>query len=136
MQDIPDKSTLLTAVARFLKRDLAPVTESPALRFRVLIAANLLGVVTREIGLEATHFNAEVDRLDGLLSEEAVAQLRAAQGEEARRAALSEAYAQLLTAPEVPEDALFAHVQATLAEKLAVINPRFDLSMTLDQEVS
>ena len=52
MQDIPDKATLLASVRRFLKADLAAGIADPGLRFRVLIAANLLGVVERELGLE------------------------------------------------------------------------------------
>ena len=36
MQDIPDKATLLAAVRRFLKADLAGGITDPALRFRVL----------------------------------------------------------------------------------------------------
>ena len=37
MQDIPDKGTLLQAVRRFLKADLAAVIEDKSLRFRVLM---------------------------------------------------------------------------------------------------
>ena len=135
MQDIPDKATLLAAVRRFLKTELAGVVPDPALRFRVLIAANLLGVVERELTLEQAHHSAETDRLAALLSELDVEALLACQGDDARRAALAPLYERLLTDETVDEQARFAHVQATLAEKLAVINPRFDLSPTIDQEV-
>ena len=132
MQDIPDKATLLTAVRRFLKSDLAAVIPDPALRFRVLIAANLLGVVERELGLEQAHHDAETERLAALLSDVDLAALRALQGDDARRAGLAPVYERLLADDTVDQDALFAHVKATLAEKLAVINPRFDLSATID----
>ncbi|MDP6946731.1 MAG: DUF6285 domain-containing protein [Myxococcota bacterium] len=132
MQDIPDKATLLAAVRRFLKTELAGVVPDPALRFRVLIAANLLGVVERELSLEPGHHTAEVDRLASLLSEAEVEALRTLEGEEARRAELASLYDRLLADESVDRDALFGHVKATLAEKLAVVNPRFDLSPTIE----
>ena len=129
MQDIPDKSTLLAAVRRFLKADLAGAVTDPALRFRVLIAANLLGVIERELALEGAHHTAEVERLGDLTDVEGLLSL---DGDDARRAGLAAAYQELLADEGADEAALFAHVKATLAEKLAVINPRFDLSPTID----
>ena len=132
MQDIPDKSTLLAAVRRFLKADLAAVIPDPALRFRVLIAANLLGVVERELALEGAHHTAEVERLSALCEDTALQDLLTLDGDDERRAGLAATYERLLADEAVDEAALFAHVKATLGEKLAVINPRFDLSPTID----
>ncbi len=132
MQDIPDKATLLAAVRRFLKTELAGVVPDPALRFRVLIAANLLGVIERELSLGPDHHTAEVDRLESLLSEAEVEALRTLESEEARRVELASLYDRLLADESVDPDALFGHVKATLAEKLAVVNPRFDLSPTIE----
>jgi hypothetical protein len=132
VQDIPDKVTLLAAVRRFLKADLAAVIPDPALRFRVLIAANLLGVVARELDHEQAHHAAEVERLVSLLSDVDGEELLGLQSDTARREALGPLYERLLEGdPEDPQ-ALFDHVKATLAEKLAVVNPRFDLSSTID----
>ena len=52
MQDRPDKLSLLTAVAQLLSKQVAPAVEDRALRFRVLIAANVVGVVAREIATD------------------------------------------------------------------------------------
>ena len=131
MQDIPDKATLLSAVRRFLKADLARAISDPGLRFRVLIAANVLGVVEREIKSEHTHHSAEVERLSLLLDGVDKDALMALHGDEARREALAPLY-ELLLGGEVEEEALFKHLKATLAEKLSVVNPRFDLSPTID----
>lgn len=132
MQDIPDKATLINAVRRFLKEDLATVVSDPGLRFRVLIAANLLGVVAREMTLEHAHHDAEVTRLAELLADLDADALKAVQGDAPRRAALAPLYASLLQGEGQGDEALFKHIKATLAEKLAVINPRFDLSQTID----
>lgn len=132
MQDIPDKATLLAAVRRFLKADLAAVIPDPALRFRVLIAANLLGVVERELGHEQAHHAAEVGRLVALLQDADAEMLLGLQGDAARREALGPLYERLLEGDSADPDAVFDHVKATLAEKLAVVNPRFDLSSTID----
>lgn len=132
MQDIPDKATLLGAVRRFLKSDLASTIDDPALRFRVLIAANLLGVVSRELELEHDHHLAEVTRLASLLEGLDVEALSDLHGDTQRREALSPLYARLLEETDSDEAALFSHVKQTLAEKLEVVNPRFDLSPSID----
>jgi len=132
VQDIPDKATLLAAVRRFLKADLAKETTDPALRFRVLIAANLLGVVERELAHEQAHHTAEVERLSTLLSDIDEESLLSLQGDEARREALAPLYERLLSGDSEDPQAVFDHVKATLADKLAVVNPRFDLSSTID----
>jgi hypothetical protein len=132
MQDIPDKATLLAAVRRFLKADLAAVIPDPALRFRVLIAANLLGVVERELHHEHAHHGAEVERLTSLLSDVDGDMLLGLQGDTARREALGPLYERLLSGDTEDPQALFDHVKATLADKLAVVNPRFDLSSSID----
>ena len=61
-----------------------------------------------------------------------VAALLATQGDAARRAALGPLYERLLADDAVDDAARFAHVKATLAEKLAVVNPRFDLSPNIE----
>lgn len=134
MQDIPDKVTLLAAVRRFMKADLSGAVQDPGLRFRLLIAANVLGVVERELKLEHQHHDAEVGRLAQLLEGLDTESLLKPQGDAERRAALRPHYEALLKSDALEESALFEHLKATLAEKLSVVNPRFDLSATIDQE--
>ena len=129
MQDTPDKAALLGAVRRFLKADLVQAVSDPAVRYRVLVAASLLGVVERELALGEGHYVAELDRLEALVGVEEIVPLRALQTDDARRAALGELYTRILS-DDTDQGALFAHVKATLADKLAVVNPRFDLSAT------
>lgn len=133
MQDTPDRSQLLAAVRGFLKRDVAAAITDPALRFRVLVAANIVGVVDRELAGEQGHWHAEVDRLASLdpSFDADAARLIADRGE--RHALASSTWDRLLeTGSQVDETELMAAVRATLADKLAVVNPRFDLSVEIE----
>jgi Domain of unknown function (DUF6285) len=47
--DPPPALELLALVAEFLGKDVAPAQADPKLRFRVLVAANLLRVASREL---------------------------------------------------------------------------------------
>src|SRR5262245_39341989 len=67
MQDLPEKSQLLDALAKFIDTDLRPAIQDPALVFRARIAAHLAGVVAREIRAEDEHDAAELSRLAALL---------------------------------------------------------------------
>jgi hypothetical protein len=49
VQDAPGKAELTDAVSHFLQHEVAPTIGDPRLRFRVLIAANLMSIVTREL---------------------------------------------------------------------------------------
>lgn len=53
MNDRPTKAEILATVREWLLSGAAPALKShPALRFQALIAANVLGIVEREIALE------------------------------------------------------------------------------------
>src|SRR5437867_4112535 len=67
MQDLPEKTVMLEALARFLEAEVRPVIADAALGFRVRIAAHLAGVVAREIRAEDGHDRAELERLEALL---------------------------------------------------------------------
>jgi len=56
MQDRPDSGELIDAVTRFIEQELLPTISDPRLRFRALIAANVLAVVSRELAQGAHTF--------------------------------------------------------------------------------
>ncbi|MCB9730546.1 MAG: hypothetical protein H6744_07885 [Deltaproteobacteria bacterium] len=133
MQDRPDREALLRAVAGFLKSDVVPAVADAGLRFRLLVATHVLGVVERELRGEHADWAAEAERLAGL----GLAVDPQLVDEPARRRAVTEAQAALCARIDAapPEDDLSAeraHVLATLREKLAVVNPRYDLSPTIE----
>lgn len=49
MSDVPNTVELLSGVAMFLKEDVRGAVDDPALRFRSLIAANLVRLAISEI---------------------------------------------------------------------------------------
>jgi Domain of unknown function (DUF6285) len=67
MQNRPDKTVLLEAVARFLATEVKPAIADPNLAFRVLIAANLAAVVAAEVATEEAQEEAEIARLRELV---------------------------------------------------------------------
>jgi hypothetical protein len=132
MQDAPDKAVLLDAVARFLAMEVRPALSDPALGFQVLIAANLATIVAAEIRGEDVQDAAQLERLEKLARPEVpVPPLPATKAERYARIRALEAElverikGRTLGASEI--GAAWAHVKQTLREKLAVVNPRFDL---------
>lgn len=139
MQDRPDKTELLGGVARFLLKDVQPHIEGidKGLAFRVLIAANLLQIVSAEVSTEEAHDAAQLQRLRALLPGVAAVpgmEEGGAMDAAARRrqiVALERALCERLRAPDLGEEeraAALRHVKETLREKLRVVNPRFDTS--------
>lgn len=130
MQNRPDPSTLLDAVASFLIAEVVPKLEAEkALQFRVMIAANVATVVAGELRTEDDRFAAESARLVGLVPEAVTPKLTSIRRDErlAALAALDAALVEKLRADGGSEAAL-AHLWQTAKETLAVTNPRFDLS--------
>ncbi len=126
MQDRPTYDELLAAVERFLSREIVPNTEG-ARRFHARVAANVLGIVRRELEREEEQLAAEWASLDGLLEPakppEGRAALREALG--ARRAELCES----IRAGEADagpfREAVISQVRRTIRDKLLVSNPRW-----------
>jgi len=127
VQDRPTALELLAAVRSFLEDDLVPGLEGRR-RFHALVAANVLGIVERELAGEEEQLARQWDRLAGLFACDPAARpqglgaLRTAVGaletrlaEDIRTGGADEA----TRAREVR-----AHVRATVLEKLAVANPR------------
>jgi hypothetical protein len=131
MQNRPDPSTLLDAVAGFLMAEVTPKLEADkALQFRVMIAANLAAVVAGELRTEDDRFAAEASRLATLLPKVADEARLSSPRRAHRMAALAELEAALATQlRERGGDAsALDHLWETAKQTLAVTNPRFDLS--------
>lgn len=106
--DVPSTGELLAAVESFLRDEVMPATEG-RLAFHVRVAANVLGIVGRQLALGPAQAEAHAARLAGLgVSTEA--ELAAA----IRSGALDDRMAEIR---EV--------VRGTVADKLAVANPSY-----------
>jgi Domain of unknown function (DUF6285) len=106
--DIPSAAGLLDAVREFLESDVLPATEG-RLRFHVRVAANVVGMVGREIVLGPDQAAAHARRLESL-----------GMGSDAELAAAIRSGALDWRAQDVR-----AAVRATVADKLAVANPAY-----------
>ena len=134
MQDRPAATELLAAVRQFLRDEVAPALGDPRLRFRALIAANVVGIVVRELAGEEDRLLAEWERLGALLgvgisptAEPAppatLDELRAAI--DARKRELCERI-QAGEADEGPwRREVLAYARWSVEEKLRVANPRY-----------
>jgi hypothetical protein len=137
MQDSPDKAVLLEAVARFLATEVRPALADPALGFQVLIAANLAQIAAAEIRGEDAQDAAQLERLEKFFRPNvplpAVPATRAerhARIRELEQELVARIRARTLGASEIGD--AWALVKQTLREKLAVVNPRFDLREEID----
>lgn len=134
MQNQPDTSELLAAVARFLDKELRPhLKESnPGLAFRALIASNLCQLSSAELGFEEAQDQVELESLFGLYPnhEEPPATPNAKRSQ--RKTSLAALNARL--AREIRDglaegnrrEAIHHHLVETLRTRLMTINPRFD----------
>lgn len=130
MQNRPDPSALLDAVASFLIAEVVPKLEAEkALQFRVMIAANVASVVAGELRAEDDRFAAEAARLTKLVPVAASPGLTSVRRDQrlAALAALDAALVEKLKR-EGTSPAALDHLWQTAKETLAVTNPRFDLS--------
>lgn len=137
MQDRPTATELLGAVRDFLQGEVVPALGEHRLRFRALIAANVLAVVERELAGEERRLRAEWQRLGGLLDAEGDAPpdtldaLRA--GVDERKRALC-ARIQAGEADDGPWRLdVLAYARWAVEEKLRVANPRYLKRMTNDE---
>ncbi len=133
MQDRPAATELLAAVRQFLREEVAPALGDPRLRFRALIAANVVGIVERELAGEEGRLLAEWERLGALLGAGASAiaepppdtldELRAAI--DARKRDLC-ARIQAGEADKGPwRREVLTYARWSVEEKLRVANPRY-----------
>jgi hypothetical protein len=106
--DVPSAAGLLDAVREFLESDVLAATEG-RVRFHVRVAANVVGMVAREIVLGPEQAAEHARRLQAL-----------GMGSDAELAAAIRSGALDWRAEEVR-----AVVRATVADKLAVANPAY-----------
>ncbi|MEP7120416.1 MAG: DUF6285 domain-containing protein [Byssovorax sp.] len=138
MQQRPDKTELLTAVARFLEREVKPAIKDPALAFRVLIAASLTGIVAGELQTEDAATAAELSRLARILPEAATAiglegQLATREGRKEALVSLNRALCdRIRSADFVKDPQVWSHVTLTLRGELFTSSPRFDTSIDIE----
>ena len=137
VQQRPDQATLLDAVAQFLVSEVYPAIPDKKLNFRVLIAANLANIVSAELKTLDEREVAELSRLKamlpGLLEDEPSklpAPARAAALATLNRELASRLRRRRLSRMELA--GAQAHIKQTLIETLAVVNPRFDTSPTIE----
>ena len=124
MQDRPTYDELLAAVERFLSQEIVPNTEG-ARRFHARVAANVLGIVRRELEREEEQLAAEWAGLDGLLEP-----AKPPEGRAALRKALGARTADLCERIRAGEadagpfrEAVVRLVRQTIQDKLLVSNP-------------
>jgi len=131
MQDRPDKTALLAAIAQFLLMEVRPAIDDKALGFRVLIAAHLAAGIAREVATEDDLDTAQLAGLQALLGDSPEIPGRS----DSRREAITAANRRLterIRAGDVDFDEVNAHLREVLAGKLAVSNPNFDLKPTIE----
>ena len=127
MQDRPTARELLEAVRFFLEDDVVPALDGPA-RFHARVAANVLAIVGRELQDEEPALIGEWTRLARLLGlpsdvpPDRLAALRTAVAELTERLCARIRGGDADASPF--REAVRAAVTASVAEKLAVANPR------------
>jgi hypothetical protein len=113
-QDRPTASELVTAVREFLEHDVMGATEG-RVQFHTRVAVNVLNIVARELEQGESHARDEHARLAALL------------GHDGTLAALNDELCAMIRGGVRPIDdaALRDHVRASLAEALAINNPKW-----------
>ena len=116
-QDRPTAAELLAAIADFLREEATPALDraEPRLGFQMRVAVNSLAILEREARLAPAANAREHERLTGLL------------GRDGTLDALNRELARQLRAGERDERdaALMAHLEATIADKIAIANPKW-----------
>jgi hypothetical protein len=123
MQDRPHAAELAEAVREFIETEVLPEIGDPRLRFRVLVAANGLGILERELTAGPALVRRQVESLMRLLGRggpipDDLAELRT------RARDLDAELARRIRSGDAPEGTL-AHLLATVADKLRIASPRY-----------
>ena len=116
-QDRPTASELLSAIADLLREEVTPVLDKaePRLGFQMRVAANALAILERESRLGPAADAREHTRLVALLG-------RDGELEDLNRTLAAELRS---GARDERDAALMAHLEATIADKIAIANPKW-----------
>ncbi|MBS0550035.1 MAG: hypothetical protein JSR24_19955 [Proteobacteria bacterium] len=116
-QDRPTAAELLAAIADFLRDEATPALDKsePRLGFQMRVAVNALAILEREARLGPAADAREQARLAGLL------------GRDGTLADLNRGLARQLRdgGRDESDTALMAHLDATIADKIAIANPKW-----------
>jgi hypothetical protein len=138
MQNLPDRDVLLQAVAGFLMRDVVPAIDDRGTAFRVRIAAHLVATVSRELQSEEADDAAQIGRLAAVLGAGEGGASGSAHSRAARHAIVRELELAVVAAARAADPdsdsalVLRRAVQADLAARLRVVNPRFDRAVDVE----
>lgn len=127
MQDRPTAPELIAAVRRHLSEEVLPALRDPGLRFRTLVAANVLAIVSRELEMAERQAPAEWRRLAALLGRSGSPPV--AYGRQVEQIAeMNETLCRQIEAGAFDDpqrwSALLSHCRQTAREKLVVANPK------------
>jgi hypothetical protein len=137
MQDKPDARELVAAVRDFLHQEIIPTLDGQRLKFRALIAANVLSIVERELTGEEDRLHQEWQQLTVLLGQDDQEPPRTLEALYARLDVLKRDLCVRIRAGEADaapwRDAVLAYTRWAVAAKLEVSNPRYLERVQRDQ---
>ena len=128
MQDRPTAPELVAAVRRHLSEEVIPALQDPGLRFRTLVAANVLAIVSREMEVAERQAPKEWRRLAQLLNRQG-SPPPALRDQVRDIAQMNEQLCTQIEAGVFDEPqawaSLLEHCLQTAREKLTIANPKF-----------
>src|SRR5258708_895050 len=129
MQNRPTAGELLEAIRELLTGEIMPTITDGGLRFKALIAANLLSILEREEASGEALMDAELERLVNLLKIKDQAEVKTVQDKREAILDLNWQLAKRIRAGEADAGEFGAkaqtHVRQTLIDQLKVSNPKF-----------
>lgn len=123
MQDRPNAGELSDALKEFLEQEVLPTVSDARLKFRVLVAMNALGMISREVNLEESHLQAEFSSLKSLLGQD-LPSPDSFSGLKAMTLALNTELSSRIRLGDVPMN-VFAHLEEVTKAKLEITNPGY-----------
>jgi hypothetical protein len=113
-RSMPDAPTLLSAAVKYLEDELMPTLDGYH-RFKTRVTVNVLNTIRRELELRGAQAEAERARLAAILGHDGeVEALSAELSERIRSGAI-----------ELNDPALRAHLRQSVADALAINNPKW-----------
>jgi Domain of unknown function (DUF6285) len=113
-QSTPKAATLLEAAVKYLETELMPTLDGYH-RFQTRVTVNVLNTVRRELELRGTQAEAEHRRLVAMLGHDGEVEAMSVELAEKIRAGVI----------SIDDPALRAHVRQSLADALAINNPKW-----------